>query len=111
MNFKPRDSKVICSSNRCDFDRFLICWLRDLKLFRKRFFSLTFLRSILLRLLTALLSVLFLSLLPLFLKGKIRQQDKIHFFYCLPVLSFVPAMYRPLILAFNTSASSFSFLS
>ena len=60
MNFKPRDSKVICSSVSCEFDRFLICWLRDLMLFRKRFFSLIFLRSNLLRLLTALLSVLFL---------------------------------------------------
>ena len=56
MNFKPRDSRVICSSVSYEFDRFLICWLRDLTLFRKRFFSLTFLCSILLRLLTALLS-------------------------------------------------------
>ena len=53
MNFKPRDSKVICSSVSCEFDRFLVCWLRDLMLFRKRFFSLIFLRSNLLRLLTA----------------------------------------------------------
>ena len=42
MNFKPRDSKVICSSVSCEFDRFLICWLRDLMFFRKRFFSLIF---------------------------------------------------------------------
>ena len=41
MNFKPRDSKVICSSVSCEFDRFLIRWLRDLMLFRNRFFSLT----------------------------------------------------------------------
>ena len=60
MNFKPRDSKVICSSVSCKFDRFLICWLRYLMLFRKPFLSLIFLRSILLRLLSALLSVLFL---------------------------------------------------
>ena len=88
MNFKPRDIvKVICSSVSCEFDRFLICWLRDLMLFRKRFFSLIFLGSILLRHLTPLLSQFcFFSLLPLFLKGQRRQQDKIHFFYCLPGL-------------------------
>ena len=69
MNFKPRDSKVICSSVSCEFDRFLICWLRDLMLFRKCFFSLTFLRPILLRFLTALLSVLFLFPSSLISKG------------------------------------------
>ena len=69
MNFKPRDSKVICSSVNCEFDRFLICWLRDLMLFRKRFFSLIFLLSVLLRLLTALLSVLFLFPSSLISKG------------------------------------------
>ena len=37
MNFKPRDSEEICSSVNCEFDRFLICWLRDLTLFRKRY--------------------------------------------------------------------------
>ena len=35
MNFKPRDSRVICSSVSCEFHRFLICWLRDLMLFVK----------------------------------------------------------------------------
>ena len=68
MNFKPRDSKVICSSVSCEFDS-LICWLRDLRFFRKRFFSLIFLLSILLRLLTALLSVLFLFPSSLISKG------------------------------------------
>ena len=30
MNFKPRDSKVICWSVGCEFVRFFICWWRDL---------------------------------------------------------------------------------
>ena len=37
MNFKPRDGKVICSSVSCEFDRFLICWLPDLMLFKALF--------------------------------------------------------------------------
>ena len=55
----------------------------------------------------------FFSLLPLFLKGKIRQQDKIHFFYCLPVLSFVPKFdsYPPaLYLKTKISSTLFLFL-
>ena len=33
MNFKPRDSKVICSFVSGVSDRFLICCLRDTMLF------------------------------------------------------------------------------
>ena len=36
MNFKPRDSKVICSSVSCEFDRFLICWLPGLNVVYER---------------------------------------------------------------------------
>ena len=29
INFKPRESRVICSSVSCSFERFLMCFLCD----------------------------------------------------------------------------------
>ena len=46
INFRPRDSKVICSSVSCSFDRFLIYCLRDSMALQKCFLSLIFLRSL-----------------------------------------------------------------
>ena len=49
INFRPRDSRVICSSVSCSFDRFLTSCLCDSMVWQKRFLSLIFLRSFLSR--------------------------------------------------------------
>ena len=59
INVRPRDSRVICLSVSCSFDRFLIYCLRDSMASKKRFLSLIFLRSFLLQFFAALLSLRF----------------------------------------------------
>ena len=76
INFRPRDSRVICLSVSCSFDRFLIYCLRDSMALKERFLSLIFLRSFLLRFLAALLSLRFAFPFPLLLRSLIRDKSK-----------------------------------
>ena len=88
INFRPRDSRVICLSVSCSFDRFLIYCLRDSMALKERFLSLIFLRSFLLRFLAALLSLRFAFPFPLTSKESDKRQE-----YTL-VISFVLTIHR-----------------
>ena len=57
-SLRLRGSRLISLSVSCSFDRFLISCLRDSMALKKRFLSLIFLRSFLLRFLASLLSLL-----------------------------------------------------
>ena len=52
IHFKPRESRVICSSVSCSFDRFLMSFLCDSIMLLQRIFPLFLLRSFLFRLKT-----------------------------------------------------------
>ena len=88
IKFRPRDNRVICLSISCLFDRFLIYCLCDSMASKKRFLSLIFLRSFLLRFLAALLSLRFAFPFPLTSKESDKRQE-----YTL-VISFVLTIHR-----------------
>ena len=81
INFRPRDSRVICLSVSCSFDRFLTYCLRDSMALKKRLLYLIFLCFFLLWFLAALLSLWFAFPFPLLLRSLIRNKSKIHFVF------------------------------
>ena len=90
-----RDTRVICSSVSCSFDRFLMYCLCDSIALQKRFFSLIFLRSFLSRFWPLCYLCGLLSLFPLLLRSLIRDKSKIHFVYSHTlVISFVLIIHR-----------------
>ena len=76
INFKPRESRMICSSVSCSFDRFLMCFcvtqLCCCNAFSLCFYCVLFSFS---------WKPFYLLLFPLFLKTQIINGDKIHIVY------------------------------
>ena len=93
INFRPCDSRVICSSVSCSFNRFFIYCLHVSMVLQKRFLSFSAPFLCCFWPLCYLCGLL--SLFPLLLRSLIRDKSKIHFVYSHTlVVSFVLTIHR-----------------